>query len=1181
MATPFIGTVAIGTVLDQRGFATGIGKLRSAASAVNGPMNTAAGSTGNFGSSIRRAAASMGVFGTAARLAVGAVTAVGSTVMGIGRTLSAIGLAAGLVGASVVKAGFTWTKTWNAAKAVTAGTIGQMDALRKIVFDLGGKTKFTISEVAGAVNFLGKAGNNAVEQLKLLPTMLDLAAAADVDLPRTADIMTNIAQGLNVPLNQVSKFGDMITATFLNSNVTLEHMGDTLKKLGPITKTLGIDFHEIATAIGLLGNAGIQGSEAGVHMRRVLVNLADSMSNMRTEVVDRLGLSWDQLNVHARGFLPVMKDLADRLLDYQGNIKSSEDFALASRLFGTRAVSTALALLGQLRTNYDDLSDSVRNSAGAMRDTAAAQLEGLEPFYRLQAAFELLKVSISEAGILDAFARLAEKMADFFNKVAATDAGTRRLIFNILALATVSGPAVFAIGLLLTSIGRIGQMFIFAGSVMSFLLTPLGIVTLALVAAAGAAIYMATQGIQSFQDLLGGGSPFLTMLTNIILAVVGFVAAAISGDWATAWGFAKDVVANMASVVIQIMIALLNAMLALAKDILSFTVEHWDAIANSVMAALEWLFTSTEGWLLAFALLMFTGIGHLAIGVLKGFVGMVNLMLKAMLWFGMKTKVFWGPLWAGILFGFGTFSGILTTAFAGTMGRILYLKRLFSVMYLRRSRQFFSWLGKAFAAAFLVVAGPKGIVARAFRAILSQFIVLFTALKAGMGGLTALLTNPWIIAGLAVVAVIVASATIWRDELAAGFTGMAKVTGGGLLTIYQKFLDWADSSWDLLYNFWASVKGFGSKIANAFGFVFGASPVSQIDPSGVNRLANALGVSVDGDDEVEQNRGQQLITEGLDQLNTAVGDIIEQTTDLAGTIINFATDTVPTAFSAVTGVLSAHGFNPADWVSAIANGDWSAIGELAARAIDTTIGTAFGFLVDIAGKLGESVIAPVSRAAMQAALGGLGYVVAELNSTIQDIKPISDIDPQATIDKIYEILGGAESPVVPLFGSEENRLAAEQELLSFAVGGTGGDGGTTPEDRKFAAIEFIQNLVSSIEDGLRDLFKPDDEGEPTIPTDNVNDLLEQMYGLGYDLSGLQELAGRLSQFDPDSLAPEGVNADGGGGSGPSRSLSGQLSDISMRFQFFFGDDEIEDFTTKAWIDAARSGRFSNFGISPS
>ena len=627
MATPFIGTVAVGTMLDQRGFATGIGKLRSAASAVNGPMNTAAGSTGSFGSSIRRAAANMGVFEFAARLAVGTVTAIGSTIAGIGRTMSAVGLVTGLVGASVVKAGFTWTKTWNAAKAVTAGTIGQMDALRKIVFDLGGKTKFTISEVAGAVNFLGKAGNNAVEQLKLLPTMLDLAAAADVDLPRTADIMTNIAQGLNVPLNQVSKFGDMITATFLNSNVTLEHMGDTLKKLGPITKTLGIKFHEIATAIGLLGNAGIQGSEAGVHMRRVLVNLADSMSNMRTEVVDRLGLSWDQLNVHARGFLPVMKDLADRLLDYQGNIKSSEDFALASRLFGTRAVSTALALLGQLRTNYDDLSDSVRNSAGAMRDTAAAQLEGLEPFYRLQAAFELLKVSISEAGILDAFARLAEKMADFFNKVAATDAGTRRLIFNILALTTIAGPAVLAVGLLITSIGRIAQMFLFAGSVLGFLLTPLGIFTAALIAVVATAIYMATEGVKSFEDLLGGASPFITSLTNIILAAIGFIVAAIGGDWSLAWGFAKDVIANAVSVVVQVMAEMVNTMLTLAQNLLSFMSEHWDAIVNNIMSALDWLFSSTEGWLIVFTMLMFTGVRNMAVGVVSRVLWMVNRII--------------------------------------------------------------------------------------------------------------------------------------------------------------------------------------------------------------------------------------------------------------------------------------------------------------------------------------------------------------------------------------------------------------------------------------------------------------------------------------------------------------------------------------------------------------------------
>ena len=177
-----------------------------------------------------------------------------------------------------MKTGFDWRKQWNMSRAVTAGTAQEMEDLFDMVQDLASDTKFTMIEVAEAVEFLGKAGNDAAEQMQLLPTMLDLAAASGVDLGRTADVMTNIAQGLNIPLSTVAAHGDMITATFLNSNVTLEEIADSMKKLAPIVSQLNIGFDEMVVSIGLIGNAGIKGSEAGVHLRRALVNLSDTLS---------------------------------------------------------------------------------------------------------------------------------------------------------------------------------------------------------------------------------------------------------------------------------------------------------------------------------------------------------------------------------------------------------------------------------------------------------------------------------------------------------------------------------------------------------------------------------------------------------------------------------------------------------------------------------------------------------------------------------------------------------------------------------------------------------------------------------------------------------------------------------------------------------------------------------------
>ena len=592
----------------------------------------------------------MNLLSNAGAAAIGVIGGVGSALTRAGRIASVVSLTTGLIGVSIAKTGFNWRKTWNQARAVTAGTVDEMERLKTLVFELGASTKFTVSEVAGAVDFLGKAGNDAVEQIRLLPTMLDLAAAAGTALPRTADLMTNIAQGLRVAPSNIARYGDMLTAAFLNSNVTLQMLADTLKKFGPITTTLGADFADVATSIGLLGNAGIQGSEAGVHLRRMMINLSDSMSKMRTEVVDRLGLAWDDLDVKTRGFIPVLRTLSRVFLNESGKIKSAEMFALASRIFGARAVSTALALMGQLETGYDDLSTSIRNSAGAMRDTAALQLEGLEPFYRLQAAFELLKISISESGVLDTFAKLAEKLAGYFQNMAGASEETRRLAFGILTLITVIGPVIFILGLLISAIARIGSMLLFLGSVVSFLMTPLGLLTVAILAVVGAAVYLGLKGTDGIKSFVDGSSPLLTALADIVFGVVGFVKAAIDDDWAKAWGYAKDVIASVAVVAVLVLKELANGVLLVFKNIVHYINTHWEQISASTMKALEWLFTTTEGWLVVFTLMMFKGFRNMALGIVSRVVWMAEKVFAAFLWLAKKLGAdkLWGRMWEGL-----------------------------------------------------------------------------------------------------------------------------------------------------------------------------------------------------------------------------------------------------------------------------------------------------------------------------------------------------------------------------------------------------------------------------------------------------------------------------------------------------------------------------------------------------
>ena len=190
----------------------------------------------------------------------------------------------------------------------------------------------------------------------------------------------------------------------------------------------------------------------------------------------------ENIDVLKEGYAPVLRRISKALLTSYNELgvagfESSEQFGLAARLFGTRAVSTLIALLRQMGGGFDELNEKVVNSAGVMKDTVDVQLEGLKPFYRLQAAIDLLKVSIAESGVLDAFAEFADDLADLFNRLSDADNGTKRLAFNLVLLFATAGPLIFVAGLLITQVANIGRAFLAVGSLVSFILTPLGLVT--------------------------------------------------------------------------------------------------------------------------------------------------------------------------------------------------------------------------------------------------------------------------------------------------------------------------------------------------------------------------------------------------------------------------------------------------------------------------------------------------------------------------------------------------------------------------------------------------------------------------------------------------------------------------------------------------------------------------------
>ncbi|PEA85604.1 phage tail tape measure protein, partial [Bacillus thuringiensis] len=81
----------------------------------------------------------------------------------------------------------------------------------------GSETKFSASQAAEGMHYLGMAGFKTNDIMKAMPGMLSLAAAGQLDLGRAADITSNIMSGFGLKADTAGHAADVLAKAAANS----------------------------------------------------------------------------------------------------------------------------------------------------------------------------------------------------------------------------------------------------------------------------------------------------------------------------------------------------------------------------------------------------------------------------------------------------------------------------------------------------------------------------------------------------------------------------------------------------------------------------------------------------------------------------------------------------------------------------------------------------------------------------------------------------------------------------------------------------------------------------------------------------------------------------------------------------------------------------------------------------
>lgn len=263
----------------------------------------------------------------------------------------------------------------------------RFNAMERNVRNVGKMTKFTVEDVANATRFLAMAGLDIDTINKSIEPIANIALVGDTDLGETADLVTNIMTGYGMTGNEVRRATDIMTMTFTAANTTLTEIAEAYKYSASLLHESGVSFEEATAAMGVLGNAGIKGSQAGTSMRTILANIVNPRSIKRDKAWQEVGVERFDENGKMRNLSDIFQNLHDKNLDV----------SMYYRLFDRTAAQGAVSLAA----NVDVWNEIIRKNF--MSESLAEQLanekentiQGL--WDKLTSAFEDQALSAFEA----------------------------------------------------------------------------------------------------------------------------------------------------------------------------------------------------------------------------------------------------------------------------------------------------------------------------------------------------------------------------------------------------------------------------------------------------------------------------------------------------------------------------------------------------------------------------------------------------------------------------------------------------------------------------------------------------------------------------------------------------------------------------------------------------------------
>lgn len=284
------------------------------------------------------------------------------------RGFAAVGAAATVAIADSIRVFASFETSMLRIKALTGATGEEFQSLTDTAKELGSRTAFTAREAADAMGFLARAGFDVGEIMRGIPSVLNLAAAGELELATAAEIASNTLRGFGLQASEMDRVANVLAAGAAKSNTSVEALGEAFKMVASDAKGMGLSIEETTAFLGALANVGVKGTMGGTALRVVFAQMGQEI-------------------LASGGLLPALQ-----ALDKDGVaavVNAMDDL-------GIRAGSSAIKLANQIPV-VEQLTQelgNLDNFAGKMADTMLSGVTGSA--VKAGSAFEILRLQLGE-----------------------------------------------------------------------------------------------------------------------------------------------------------------------------------------------------------------------------------------------------------------------------------------------------------------------------------------------------------------------------------------------------------------------------------------------------------------------------------------------------------------------------------------------------------------------------------------------------------------------------------------------------------------------------------------------------------------------------------------------------------------------------------------------------------------